>query len=323
MSRFGKLLNKLRPTRKPDLARAAVDDGGIYDGTVGWEDGKSHYDLDDGEVPFIKVRLFLGHNPVTEGENQNPSRAAGRKIVARIDPKASDIPEDGETVIVAVPKGRSNVPGAAMIIGRPNPDPKWIPNRTPGEKIIFGPKNTFIRMKADGTIHLFTRDSDSDEQGKTVCFQVRPDGFVWEHPHMRITAGPKGYHAVHSSGARIDFGAIGGLPFPLDALSSMLKLSAGMVQIEASATAIGPSGGEPDFMMKGTPTLAAFSALEGALTGLATALPLVAADLATIMGIGVPSSVTPISSAVAAIGAAATAIGTLPVAAPTQSLTGA
>lgn len=313
-------LRNIPPTRKTRRGTKAPDNGGVYDGTVGWEDGLDHFDLERSGVPLVKVTLFRGHNPVTEGENKTPARAKGRKILARFDPKSSDIPDDGEHVIVAVPAGRSKISGASFIIGRANPDPKFIPNRKPTEKIIFGPNNTFIRMKSDGSIYLFTRDVNNDATGKTVSLQVKPDGFVLEHPHMRITAGPNGYHAVHSSGARIDFGSLAGLPAPLDGLASMLTLSAAMVKLEGSAIEIGPDGVVADNLMKATPTLAAFAATATMYGLLVTALAAISVDLAAALGgsATAPATITPLG---ASLGALIATLGGLPAAAPTQSAT--
>ena len=327
MSRLGSLLSRLRPTRAPGPAPSAVDDGGIYDGTVGWEDGKSHYDVDDGQVPFVKVRLFLGHNPVTEGENRNPARAAGRKIVARIDPKSSDIPEDGETVIVAVPKGRSNVPGAAMIIGRPNPDPKWIPNRKAGEKMLFGPNDSFIRFKDDGTIFLFVKDGPGDG-AKPIYVKLHAKGFEVRHPHGRMRSDDLGFEMAHSSGATVSGGAVSGLPAPLDALSSFLNLEAAIVKIKATAMTIGGSSGQ-DNILKAVPTFGAISSMQAAMVSMQAALALVGTALSAITAIGVNATAAPAAAAaVTGIGTSATAVTasgsavtTAAVNAPTKALT--
>lgn len=308
-------------TRKPRRGARVPDAGGIYDGTVGWEDGLDHFDLQDSGVPFVKVTLFDGHNPVTQGENTTPDRAKGRRVLARFNPKGEDIPDDGEHVIVAVPAKRAAVSGSAYIIGRAGPDPTWIPNRKPGEKTIYGPANQFIRMKKDGSVHIFTRDKPGDDvDGKSVSFQVRPDGFVLSHPHMRVTYGPNGGHLVHSSGARIDFSACGGLPFPLNQLASIMKLSAAMVKIEASAVEIGPDlPAVADNLIKSTPMLALLTAMQAEI----------AAILAYLAEVSIATGVVAVPAVSAAAGAATTAVGVVtglmiaaPGTLPTQSVTG-
>lgn len=297
------LTRHYRKTADRTLTRATgqQDSGGIYDGTVGWEDGDDHFDLEDSGTALIKVTLFRGRNPDTEPEKKS-ARAKGQQILARIDPEKDDIPPDGCQVIVAVPAGRSSVPGAAVILKAVRPDAKFVPLRSPGEKVTFGPASNFTRMHADGSISLFTRTEDTDD-GKSVYLQVRPDGFRLVHPHIKVIYDATGAHVTHSSGARIDLGAIGGLPAPLDALNSYVKLSAKLVSIEGSAINLGTAAGIATPPARSDQTLIALSAISTAAAviaaqiGAASTMPGPGAALiATAMGnlITALSAVTPL-----------------------------
>jgi hypothetical protein len=116
--------------------------GPIEAGTVGWEDGKDHFDVASGEVALVKVTLFRGRNPdrdppLTEG------RAGGLRILARISAPMNDIPPDGTEVLVAFPSGIELVPGVAVIFAQPAITP---PNQFSKEraKLDFGPDRDLL-----------------------------------------------------------------------------------------------------------------------------------------------------------------------------------
>lgn len=111
---------------------ATVDRGGIYDGTVGWEDGADHFDLDsDSGVTLVKVTLFKGHNPTTDGE-KTTARARGTRVLCRIGAPLFNVPPDGAQVVVAMPAERMLVPGGGVIISQ----------------VIASPGNQFSATKA-------------------------------------------------------------------------------------------------------------------------------------------------------------------------------
>jgi hypothetical protein len=273
------------------------DQGAIYDGTVGWEDGLDHFDLDDTSgVALVKVTLFKGHNPTTDGE-KTTGRARGTPILIRIDPTQDDIPPDGAQVVIAMPADRMLTPGGGVLLKVVRPDAKFIPIRKPGEKIQFGPASNFMRMHADGSVSIFTRTEDSD-QGKSVYLQVRPDGFRIVHPHIKCTLDATGFHVNHSSGARVDLGAISGLPAPLDSLGSYATISAAMVRIEGSAIMLGSAAGV------GTPVARSDQVIL-ALAELLTAIQAVGVAMAAVAGAVPPPGNT---AAVAAAGVLTTAL---------------
>jgi hypothetical protein len=283
--------------------------GGVVDGTVGWEDGSDHFDLEDEGVALVKVTLFDGSNPDHQGPKKS-ARATGTKVMVKIDPTTDAIPEDGAYVVVAIPARRMMVPGGGVILKVVKRDPKWIPNRQPGEKLIYGPGNTLIRMRDDGSIFLFTRagepsdDEATEERRQTVFARLHPGGFEVDHPSIRVKMDGTGFHATHSSGASVDLGSIGGLPSPLDALSSYVALRADILRLEGAAIAAGPTAGVGDPAAKSTAVLAFFTALEVA-----------------VVEIGVALSAAGQPGAAAAIAGVTSALATAAAAVPSQSMT--
>jgi hypothetical protein len=93
------------------------DDWGIFDGTVGWQDGSDHYDIGDDGVVLVKVTLFHGYNAEQAGEElPDDGRAHGAQILCRIANPANRIPPDGTQVHVSVPRGRLQIPGGGVIM---------------------------------------------------------------------------------------------------------------------------------------------------------------------------------------------------------------
>lgn len=172
-----------------------------------------------------------------------------------------------------------------------------------GEAMMFGAPGNFVRMHADGRISLFTTD-DNTPNGKTVALQVKPDGFLFSAPWGKITFDATGFHVLHSSGAALDLGAIGGLPTPLDAISSYVKLTGAMIQQEASIIVNGTAAGLADAPAKSAPLLAALAALSTALADLATMLPTLTNGGGPVTAPTLVTTVTAISAAVSAIASA-------------------
>lgn len=93
------------------------DNGSIELGTVGWNDGSDHYDIEAGGLTLVKVTLFRGAVAPAEGETVDPARARGRQILCRLSAPLWTIPDDGAQVTVAIPAGFGSTPGAPMILG--------------------------------------------------------------------------------------------------------------------------------------------------------------------------------------------------------------
>ncbi len=177
-----------------------------------------------------------------------------------------------------------------------------LPEVLPGESFQYGVTGNFVRCHKDGRISLFTTD-DATVDGRTVALTIGPTGLVFNAPWGNLKFDATGFHVLHSSGARIDLGACGGLPAPLDSLASYATLSAALVHVEGSAVSLGASSplSEP-----------AAKALQSAqaLTAITTALIAVGAALATIGGITTsPAAGSGAASAAgAAIGIATAAV---------------
>jgi hypothetical protein len=292
---------------------------------VGWQDGGDHFDLDTEAVPLLKVTLYAGYNTEKQGQNTDPKRAQGMQILARFDGRSSDIPNDGEHVIVARPADMETTPGSFYVVGRPSPDPKWVPNRKSGEKIIFGPNDSFIRFKANGTIFLFVKSGDADS-GKPVQVELSPDGFRVNHPHGETYCDVDGFGMSHSSGAAFSGGAVSGLPAPLDAFSSFINVRAAIVRLNAQALTLGPQTGQ-DNLLRATPTLSTLDIIQAEIASLQGCIAAIAADFLAVLPYS--TGPTPPPATTAAIGLLATAVaaGTAALTAchtygPTQSCTG-
>lgn len=187
-----------------------------------------------------------------------------------------------------------------------------VPILKKGEAMMYGPAANFVRMHLEGDVTTFA-STDGTLNGKSVYSQVKPDGFLWFSPWGKQTFGATGFHMLHSSGARIDCGAIGGLPAPLNALSSYAKISAAMVQIEGAMVAIGTASGVPDAIAKATPVIEAFTAIGSALTAIQAALVAMAPALtpgapATAAGTAIGAAGAAVVPAVAACSASTLAV---------------
>lgn len=282
--------------------RDDMDRGGVFDGTVGWQDGQSHFDT-NGNKNLVKVTLFEGHNASKSGPITD-NRAHGHKITCRTSGPGHYIPPDGAQVHVSIPAGRWQTPGAPVIFA------------VPDDARFYAESTNFVRLKEDGSISLFTT-ADNTPNGQSVFFQVRPDGFVMKAPWGKFTFDKYGCHMLHVSGARFDFGAIGGLPAPLDSLGSYAKIGAAIVDLEGAAISSGTATGAADNVALATPTLAVLNAITVYITALNVALaalgsggasPVTHAELGAIA----TALVAPGAPLTLAIAALAAAVSTLP-----------
>jgi hypothetical protein len=118
-----------------------------------------------------------------------------------------------------------------------------LPALKAGETCIFGFSGQFIRMFDDGGISIFTTD-DNTTDGRTISLSVWPDeGLVFNSPWGKVSFGPMGFHVNHYSGGRIDLGALGGLPFPMNLLTSYFSASANTANLSGVVTALGSDAG--------------------------------------------------------------------------------
>lgn len=191
-----------------------------------------------------------------------------------------------------------------------------LPEIQPGESFHYGPTGQFVRCHADGRISIFTTD-DATPNGRSVYSQVGPKGFTRVAPWGRETFDPNGFHLLHVSGARIDLGAVGGLPVPLDALNSYVTLSAQMLRLEGAVVSIGPADGVGMPAAKATIAQASDTEIVVAIDAIMLALEALTAALGAVGALttspaaassAVAATTAPIAGAQAAVVAAAAAV---------------
>lgn len=275
------------------------DNGEVQLGTVGWIDADDSVDpgtaTNDG-VTLVRVTLYQGRDP---NEELDPTRAQGTRILAR-NSGGEVIPQKGSQVVVVRPAGL-NGPGCWHVVCNPG--------------AVFGPVlpadgGTFIRRGRDGTVSIGTTD-DGTSNGRLIYFQIKRDGFVFLAPWGKITFDQGGLHALHHSGARLDLGGLGGLPSPLDTMSSYAQLGASIMRLNGSAITMGPDTGVFEQVAKALTTLGVFSAISTYLTTVDAALVALMAVPANLAAAG--AAVTAETAALVTLDAAITAAGaTLP-----------
>lgn len=297
------------PTRKPanmGAQRPARDVGEICHGTVGFDDGQDHFTIKDERPAYIKVTLFQGYNPDTQGPNPDGSVARGREVLVRYDPTMGKIPPRGAHVIVARPAGMAECAGAFFLIGVTAPDRKWFPNRKSDEQMLYGPNGSFVRFKEDGTLYGFCSSGD-EANGAPVQFELSPHGFRVNHPHGEAYCDTDGFGLAHSSGALISGGAIAGLSAPFDAYGSFVNVRAAIARLDVGMLTIGPNSGQ-DNLLHATPALATLTAIQTALSALRTWANAVGVDLHTLAAaLAIPALTQ--DTPLLAVGAAVTASG--------------
>lgn len=210
----------------------------------------------------------LGDNPQVEAyELHSPFGSLARPFDSAVDPDGK--PTEGQmcNLLTATEDGGEQhawLAGDPRIIAR-------LPLLKHGERIEYGSAGQFTRYHADGGISHFTTD-DGTPDGRSVYSQVRPDGFRWVGPWGKLVFDATGFHVLTAGGARIDLGSIGGLPAPLDALTSYAKITAAIIQQEFTVAAEGSVAGIPEPIAKATSTLAALTAIQAALTAIGASL---------------------------------------------------
>lgn len=160
----------------------------------------------------------------------------------------------------------------------------------PGETTVFASGSQACTLyKANGSVTQFTTH-DNTANGRSVYSMVAPTGFTRFMPWGKETFDEKGFHVTHISGARIDLGAISGLPPPLDTLDSYASMSAKIIRIEGSTISLGTSAGVPEPIAKATTLLALLTSLQAEHTAM---LNLATAIAATPAAVGTAPAVNP------------------------------
>lgn len=188
-----------------------------------------------------------------------------------------------------------------------------LPEIKQGESFQYGPTGNFVRCHADGRVSLFTTD-DATVNGRTVALSIGPTGLVFNAPWGTLKFDPTGFHVLHSSGARIDLGACGGLPAPLSALASYATLSAALTHVEGSVVNVGASSPTSEPAAKALQTVLALESIQTALTTIAGLLAAIATTPA-----GATAAASAVTAATAAQGAIAGYATTIPSLGPVVS----
>jgi len=131
-------------------------------------------------------------------------------------------------------------------------------NLQAGETCLYaggadGNGTAVVTVKANGDAVMANKFGNT-ASGQTQFVMLGADGsFRVETACGRIVMDATGIHLIHASGARLDMGGIGGLPAPLNQVSSYCRLSAAVVHCNGGiATQLGPvpalsAGGTPLF----------------------------------------------------------------------------
>jgi hypothetical protein len=97
-----------------------------------------------------------------------------------------------------------------------------------------------VLLKQDGSVTLFTTDSNT-KSGNAVFFRVSPtDGLTFSSPWGSMRLGPNGFH-LDASGVALDMNNIGGMPGVPSAISGRFSVKAGSVKLDAPSVKLGPS----------------------------------------------------------------------------------
>jgi hypothetical protein len=182
-----------------------------------------------------------------------------------------------------------------------------VPQLGKGEAFLHHPLGAgFVRMKADGAIALFTTD-DGTTTGRTIFLNLSARGLDFVFPHGKLTFDDTGFHVLHSSGARIDLGSVGGLPSPLDQLSSYVHIGAAIARVEGAAVSLGARAGAAQPVALATQTALGLGAMNSVLAAMLVPGAFIAASPGSPCTIG-PGLLAAIESAQATIGVAITAL---------------
>lgn len=177
-------------------------------------------------------------------------------------------------------------------------------NMEEGETCVYAPGSmAYAVFKNDGGVSIGTTSTNNPD-GYSNFFQVRPTGFAWHCQWGTMRFDATGFHINHRSGARLDLGAIGGLPAPLDQLSSYATMSAATVTLDGTAVHVGGASTPiADTAAKSTPLMLYLAALNAAVAAVAA----------------VASAATPTAASAAALETMATALETLASAVSTNT----
>lgn len=179
-------------------------------GTVGWEGRDEHAELgteeNDGHT-LVCVTLYRGRTP---GEPVKRGAAQGYKIRCHITEGVMRVPPKGARVLVAIPFGMDQLPGAAVIIG------------------VIAPSSTRGQFDQDRVVLDFGDDTHVVIRGKSVSLQDSgsPANFVGVGTPKN--GGDRGIYALShvGSGLTVQGKTVGAFSVDNDGnLKSMMQLT--------------------------------------------------------------------------------------------------
>lgn len=184
----------------------------------------------EGEVRY-NLGYFAGENTTSQGVGASSPVWPQFGFVSR----PADPDEDGAAMALWIQDGDQK----RVISTRDNRHTDRLPDVQPGETAVYAVPGNFVRCQIDGAITAMTTD-DNTTDGNAIYWKMSPTrGFEFSSPWARIMAGPYGISLVHSSGARLDLGSLGGLPPPFDLLSSSATITAASISLMAGAISQG------------------------------------------------------------------------------------
>ncbi len=168
-----------------------------------------------------------------------------------------------------------------------------LPDIHDGESINHGPCGNFTRYHNDGRISTWTSTKPTDPlaaDALAITTETHPaEGFFWASPWGKMSMGLNGYHVIMQGGARLDIGALGGLPAPLDAIGSYASLKASTVKLDGQIISLGAGAVEPmvlySQLLLVLEQIVAAITLAAAAPGAGTPNPAVAPAIAAITAI--------------------------------------
>lgn len=286
--------------RLEEILDLPADPPQIELGTVGWADRDDWFEkgsTDDDGHDLVFVTLYRGRDP-----SRRPTKgvAAGYRIRCTLADHVG-VPPKGARVYVAIPQGMETTPGAGCIIGSCTPGLGRFDNLASNARTLSAPDGPArFTVRDDGTIIVRTTHN-GENVGYDIYCRWATDSWKFVAPWGMMRSDASGWSWVGAGGASMNLGAIGGLPSPLDAITSYWRLQAGLVQVQCSVASFG-SGAvgapTPEKLAKSATVAAALAAIQTALGSLNTAI---AAGLVATGGLTSPAAGTAYTAAVAPI----------------------
>jgi hypothetical protein len=154
-------------------------------------------------------------------------------------------------------------------------DPRTVaklPAILPGETCLHNDFGCFQRLTADGSLVQSTTTTGGGNDGQGVAQWVTPTMHQRTAPWGRETFDQMSFRWAHAGGAKLTLGFISGMPAPMDSGRSYVRAQADMVELNASAITIGPTGSVSQPVAYAQPLVDILSAIGIALSAISTAL---------------------------------------------------